>query len=201
MGRHSARKEKGNGFKKFITFILFIGIICCFVGLFLLYGPYSGFRDWLITTAMSTMNHQYLATWFFDDATIEDCMQRNKILEVMGTLDASKINFTIDDNKGPFENEYEEAVLKRNDNNNDYKIIRIKEEKFTGYLAVIYDPSRIKTVVTSKMGVSGEYLSEMARKNNALVGINAGGFADDGGEGTGGTPMGLTICSRRYSNK
>ena len=197
----SASTTKGSSFKKFLIFILWIGIICCFTGLFLLYGPYFGFRTWLITTANSTMTHQYLATWFFDETTIEECMERNRIIEVMGTTDDSQIHFSIDDNKGPFENEYEEAVLKRSDKNNDYKIIRINESKFTGYLTVIYDPSRIKAVVTSKIGESGEYLSDMSKKNNGLIAINGGGFEDQKGEGTGGIPLGVTICSRKSSNR
>lgn len=196
--KRRARRSKKNGSwtKNLLIYMLEMGTICCLIGLFLLYGPYSNFREWLVTTAMGTMRHQYLATWFYDDATISDVLEKNKLIEVMGTTDTSQIHFTAGDNKGPFANAYEEAVLKRKDNNNDYKIIRIKEDKFTGYLAVIYDPSRIKTVATSKLEVSGEYLSEMARKNHALVAINAGGFADEGGEGTGGTPLGITISSR-----
>lgn len=181
--------------KKIVIALAWLGIICCFAGIFLLYGPYRGFREWLITTANSTMTHQYIATWFYDDKTIQECLDRNKIIEVIGTTDTSQIHFSIEDNKGPFKNKYEEAVLKRNDNNNDYKIIKIKEDKFTGYLAVIYDPSRIKTAVTSKIGKSGEYLSDISKKNKGLVAINAGGFADENYEGTGGTPLGITISS------
>jgi len=193
--RHIKEEKNKNRKKKIIILLLRIGIICCITGLFLLYGPYRGFREWLITTATTTMNHQYLATWFYDEMTISEALERNKIIEVIGTTDASQIHFTVDDNQGPFANKYEEAVLKRADNNNDYKIIRIKEEKFTGYLAVIYDPSRIKAAVTSKMGTSGEYLSEISRKNNSLIAINAGGFADEGGHGNGSTPSGITIVS------
>ena len=194
--RHEAKINKSqNRKKKICIWILRIGIICCLSGLFLLYGPYRGFREWLITTASTTMNHQYLATWFYDAKTIQEVLDRNKIIEVIGTTDTSQIHFIVDDNKGPFENKYEEAVLKRSDKNNDYKIIRIKEDKFTGYLTVIYDPSRIKTVATSYIGKKGEYLSEMSRKNNSLIAINAGGFADDGGTGNGGTPLGITISS------
>lgn len=195
--RRSKTKSNNGGIKKLFIFLFWVGIICCFAGLFLLYGPYRGFREWLVTTASSTMNHQYLATWFYDDVTIQEVLERNKIIEVIGTTDTSQIQFKLDDNKGPFANKYEEAVLKRSDKNNDYKIIRIKEDKFTGYLTVIYDPSRIKTVVTSHIGKSGEYLSEMSRKNNSLVAINAGGFADDGGDGNGSTPLGITISSRK----
>ena len=194
-------KKKNVGRKKVLIFILWIGIILCFVGIFLLYGPYRNFRDWLITTANSTMTHKYLATWFYDEETIQECLDRNKIIEVIGTTDTSQIHFVLDDNKGPFENEYEEAVLKRNDKNNDYKIIPIKSSKYSGYLTVIYDPSRIKTAVTSKIGSSGEYLSAMSKKNKGLVAINAGGFADENYEGTGGTPLGITISSRKVNNR
>lgn len=199
--KHASNVKKNNNVKKkILIFILWIGIIGCFSGLFLLYGPYRGFREWLITTANTTMTHKYLATWFYDDLTIQECLDRNKIIEVMGTTDSSQIKFAVDDNKGPFANKYEEAVLKRSNKNNDYKLIRIKEDKFTGYLAVIYDPSRIKTVVTDNLGSSGEYLSEMSRKNKGLIAINAGGFADDNGNGTGGTPLGITISSRKNNN-
>ena len=199
-GKHSSKVKAKNYFlKKFLIFILFIGIVCCLSGLFLLYGPYSGFRDWYISTAMGTMRHQYLAQIFFDEETIQDCLSRNKIIEVSGTTDADKVKFTIDDNKGPFENEYEEAVLKRSDKNNDYKIIPIRESKFTGYLTVIYDPSRIKLVTTSKFGTAGEYLSDISRKNDSLVAINAGGFPDEDGEGTGATAIGTIISKRTNS--
>ena len=39
-------------------------------GLFLLYGPLPNFRNWLVTTAMTTMNHQYLAKMFYSNKTI-----------------------------------------------------------------------------------------------------------------------------------
>ena len=197
MGKRSRIEKDNNRFKKFLIIMFRLGIICCFAGLFLLYGPYRGFRDWYVTTANSTMTHQYLAKWFYDDVTIQEVLERNKIVEVIGTTDASQIHFTVDDYNGPFSNKYDEEILKRSSKNNDYKIIRIKEDKFTGYLTVIYDPSRIKTVVTSNIGKSGEYLSEMSKKNNALVAINAGGFADDSGQGTGGSPLGVTISSRK----
>ena len=56
------------------TIILSICDVVAVVVLFLLYGPFNGFRDWLVTTAMSTMNHQYFATTFYSDEYI------NKVL-------------------------------------------------------------------------------------------------------------------------
>ena len=56
-------------------------IICVSI-LFLLYGPWSGFRDWYITTAMTTMNHKYLAKWFYSDEMIKKVLSEYNIIEI-----------------------------------------------------------------------------------------------------------------------
>ena len=43
-------------------------VVCCITFINLLYGPYPKFREWLITTAMETMNHQYLCKIFYSDS-------------------------------------------------------------------------------------------------------------------------------------
>ena len=43
------------------------------------------------------------------------------------------------------------------------------------------------------MGSDGEYLVDMAKRKNAVVAINGGGFLDAGGLGSGGQPMGAII--------
>jgi exopolysaccharide biosynthesis protein len=100
-----------------------------------------------------------------------------------------------------YENEYEEAVLKRTNKNNDYKIIEINGDKFHGYLTAIYDPSRIRVATTSKVGTAGEYLTEISKANNALVAINGGGFADANFNGDGSTPLGVTIANGQTITK
>ena len=57
-------KRKKNFIKIFFISFAIIIAICVSIILFLLYGPWNGFRDWLITTAMNTFHHQYLATCF-----------------------------------------------------------------------------------------------------------------------------------------
>ncbi len=68
------------------TIILSICDVVAVVVLFLLYGPFNGFRDWLVTTAMSTMNHQYFATTFYSDEYINKVtnkMNNNFLTEVI----------------------------------------------------------------------------------------------------------------------
>ncbi len=93
----------------------------------------------------------------------------------------------------PDKSEEERQILERYSNNNDYKVIEISESKFKGYLIAIYEPERVNVVTSSKIGVEGEYVTEMSEKNKSFVAINAGGFSDENFNGDGGTPLGITV--------
>ena len=198
------RKNKKNkshlGIKRFFSFLFILGSIGIITGLTLLYGPWSNFREWWITTAMTTMTHKYLATWFYDDDVIEDVLNRNKIIEIEEDTDTNSINFA-DANKKEYENEYERQILERDDKNNDYKIIEIDEKKFSGYLVAVYDPARIQTVCTKNLGKSGQYLTTMAEDHDAILAINGGGFDDPNFSSTGGSPLGVTMCNWEYTSQ
>ena len=189
----NTEKKKKKNVKKVLLVLVILAIIGVSTGGFLLYGPYSGFRDWLITTAMTTMTHQYFATWFYDDETIKASLAKNKVEEVNEITNTNTIviNNTVEETV--YENEYERAVLEKDPNNYDYKIIEINGKGYSGYLAVIYDPSRIKTVYTKKLGTSGQYLKQMAKDNDALIAINGGGFEDPNFNSNGADPLGITF--------
>ncbi len=187
-------KNKKQTTKKILLILIILAIIGTISGGTLLYGPWSGFREWLITTAMTTMSHQYLATWFYDDDTIQEVLNRNKVQEIDEITDTDIIVVDQTENTQiEYENEYERAVLEKDPNNDDYKIIEIEGKGYSGYLAVIYDPSKVKTVHTKKVGVSGQYLTQMAKDNNAVIAINGGGFEDPNFNSNGANPLGITI--------
>lgn len=205
--RKARKPRKSRGIlRKLWGFTYRMAIIFIVIGLFIMYGPSTKFRDWYITTAMTTMNHQYLATWFYSTETIQDVMDRNKMIEVDSVTDPSLIEFEIEEiDDTEYENEYEEAVLKRDKSHPEYKIIRIKESSFAGYLAVIYDPSSIQALVTSKLDEEGQYLMDMAEEAGATIAINGGVFTglststedlksqEIAYGGNGGKPQGITI--------
>ena len=196
-GKHS--RKKGKTILKIL--IILIALLVC-TGLFLLYGPYDGFRNWLITTAMTTMNHQYLATWFYSDETIQEVLKNNRVDEIDENTNVEQI-YKKDEAKEKkkqvtYENEYERQILEKDEKNNDYKVIKIKGNGFEGYLVAIYDASRVKVATTKYIGSSGQYLTDIAKQNNALVAINGGGFEDEGGQGSGGFPLGITVKDKKY---
>lgn len=191
--RKDKKEKKKKNWKKIWLVLIILAIIGVSSGGFLLYGPYSGFRDWLITTAMTTMTHQYLATWFYDDATINEVLSKNKVSEVDEITNTNTIVINTTSESKEYANKYEKAILEKDPNNEDYKIIEIKGKGYSGYLAAIYDPSRIKTVYTKKLGTSGQYLTQMAKDNDALIAINGGGFEDPNYNSNGANPLGITF--------
>ena len=188
------KKKKKNWKKVWLTLIV-LAIIGTSSGGFLLYGPYAGFRDWLITTAMTTMTHQYFATWFYNEETIQAVLAKNKVEETDEITNTNTIIVNKTSSQKEYANEYEKAVLEKDPNNDDYKIIEIEGKGYSGYLAVIYDPSRIKTVYTKKLGTSGQYLTQMAKDNDALIAINGGGFEDPNFNSNGANPLGITFSN------
>jgi exopolysaccharide biosynthesis protein len=177
--------------KLVIISIIILDFFMC-VSLFILYGPWEKFRTFWITTAMTTMNHQYLARWFYSEKTIAEVMANNYIIEVDEDTDTSLIDSETE-NIVIYEDEFEEQVLKRNKENDLYKVIDIKKTGLRGYLVVVYDPSKISLAMTKYLGTRGQTLDIIAKDNNARVAINASGFPDPEDRGDGAVPTGSVI--------
>ncbi len=201
--KKARKKGKASIFwKKFFIFNFILGTVCCYIGLFVVYGPNTKFRNWFITTAEISMSHQYYARWFYDEPTISFVMSQNTVSESKTPSDASL--YTMDQvgvasGKVEYKNEYERQILERDPEHFDYKIIEFEDEKvksgrsFDGFLAVIYDPSRVHAVTTKYLGSRGEYVVDMAKRVNATVAINGGGFYDPGLSSNGGIPLGVVV--------
>ena len=179
-------KKRDNIFTIILSFCDVIAITV----LFLLYGPYANFRDWLITTAMGTMNHQYLATTFYSMDKIEKVLSSHSTIEPDFNTDTSLIIAK----EGEYIDDYDREILDRN-KDDIYKLIEIDENGYSGYLAAIYDASKIKVTYSKNIGYTGEYLVDMAKRENAVVAINGSGFTDEGGQGNGGQAIGTIISN------
>ena len=170
---------------------LYIVGFSCF--LFLFYGPFTGFKEFWITSAMTTMSHQYLAKWIYSEEYIQKVLANNSIVEVDEISDPNQIQFrhyssTI------YRNEYEKEILNY-DKDDIYKLINISGAGYQGFLVAIYDPSRIHVATTAYIGERGESILTVSKRENALVAMNAGGFYDPEWNSNGALPHG-TVISR-----
>ena len=179
--------------------ILDVIIVFCFL---LVYGPISKARVFWITTAMETGSHQYFAYIFYSKNTVNKVMSENKLEEINEETDASSIK--IGEVNTNYTSVYEKEILEHNDNDL-YKLIEFKYGEFDCYLVAIYDPKRVEVAYSKNLG-SGEVLSDIALRENAIVAINGGGFKDYMYDNTGGVPTGITVSNGNvayddYSNK
>ena len=182
-------------FKKIKIWLISIFVFLYVVGassfLFILYGPINTFRDWLITTAMATMRHQYYCKWFYSDKVIGEVLGQNYIDAGNAETNPSLINHEETKN---YSNQYEKEILERN-KNQLYKVIKFTVNDCNAYLGVVYDASKISVGYTKWLGKSGQYIYDMAKEQNSVLTINGGGFKDPGHNSKGSDPIGVTIAN------
>ncbi len=188
-------KKKWSLKKKILVFGGSLFVLGLSAFLFLFYGPWAGFRNFWITSAMTTMNHQYLATWFYSDETIQKILANNKVIEVTEDTDPDMIKLRKYTSKTIYKNEYEKAILTKDPDNDLYKVIEISGSSYQGFLVAVYDPSRISIATTKYLNVRGESILTVSKRENAIIAMNAGGFYDPDWNSNGAIPHGTVISN------
>lgn len=153
---------------KFIIIIFIIIIFSCW---FVLYN--TSVKDLIITSSYSTMNHKYIADILYSDNTISDVLDKNMVLESSEVSNPDLI------------------VVK--EHKKEYKLIKIKGKTYNGYLVFIYDPSRIKISISKNLGVRGELITSVSKREKAIIAINGGGFYDPNWDSNGAIAHGTVI--------
>ena len=234
-----------------------LGLTCFFlIGItvvypFLLYTPnafVTRWREWYIETAMGTMTHQWLATWFIPEDIINEVMTKrylmnqkqegivsnwdgaweekdtaetpkDKFYAMFSELDESEFERFLADNPEYLENGYDQINIdligepsqthydtglktKQGDTvlavNAEHGILIVEQTgedtlgmEYAGKIALCKKPENIFVGTSEGLGDYGSFVSDMVRNYDAILGINASGFADFDGNGTGGTVYGF----------
>lgn len=130
-----------------------------------------------------------LLTFAFQDNIknymIQKRFQNNKY---ESSNDYQKITFNnsliIDTNEEKvYDNKYEAEIQNRGENN-DYKIIDLTVANNKGWLVVVYDPSDVHIMKSRAFKTPNndgkENIIDMTKRYGATIGVNGGGFYDDG---------------------
>ncbi len=187
-------KKRTGKLKKLFLIFLSVFTFFVFIFVFLFYGPIDSFKNFWITSAMTTMNHQYLATWLYSDKYIAEVLASNSVEEINEISDVNAIKFK-KYTTSIYKNEYDKEILTKDSDNQLYKLIEVSGGSYKGFLVAIYDPSRIHIATTKYLGVRGEDILTVANRENAIVAMNAGGFYDPDWNSNGALPHG-TVISR-----
>ena len=186
-------KRKWSLKKKLIVIFSSLFVIGVSAFLFLFYGPIDSFRNFWITSAMTTMSHQYLATWLYSDETIQKVLENNSVLEVNEVSNPDMIKIRKFTGKTIYKNKYEKEILTKDEGNDLYKVINIEGGSYQGFLVALYDPSRISIATTKYLRVRGESILSVSKRENAIIAMNAGGFYDPDWNSNGALPHGTVI--------
>lgn len=130
-----------------------------------------------------------LLTYVFQD-NIKNYMIQKRFQnnEYESSNDYQKITFNnsliIDSNEEKvYDNKYEAEIQNRGENN-DYKIIDLTVANNKGWLVVVYDPSDVHIMKSRAFKTPNndgkENIIDMTKRYGATIGVNGGGFYDDG---------------------
>ncbi len=160
----------------YIRFIVINIIFLVLTGPFVvLFGPFDNIKRSVVGAIMTSRHPQYI-TWLYSEKELK---------QLLGDINPANqpkqdlIKFT-----------------KREDPS--LRLVTINANRFTGYLLEIPDPTRIKVATAKDIQEKGDTVSTISMMNNAVAGINGGGFHDPNGTGTGRLPYGVIISEGKY---
>lgn len=150
-------------------------------------GVFPGVQRLLVTTSMTTLSHKYIAYIVAEPDTVNKIMANNSVEETQDVSDSSLIDIA------QKEDDWREGHSYHKEAESLITIEQVSGEGYKGYMMIISDPSRVFMAVPSSLGSYGQKIDKLVKANNAIAGINAGGFTDPEGKGNGGVPTGLVI--------
>lgn len=177
--REKKKLKKKRWFLKYIVLPLFVVFL---VGMTYLYGTKPGFefRKMMVGSVLSTQHTRYVKYMSF----LLSKSQINTLRKV--SLNPPTVQTTI----APVQHKSNISIKKKN----IIKVDTINTSNYTAKVMTVSDPTTLH-LVASKYTDKGQGLSDLISQNNGVAGINAGGFSDPGGNGSGGQPIGIVISN------
>ena len=157
-------------------------------------GPSPTARDLFVMSVRETSAIGFLANLFFTDEEIAQIESSKKDVDYVET-DTSLININTETTSPESGGQSSADAWGLVDEDGDGIILQpVKGEGFSGFMMVVLDPSRvIMGSVPSSYGREAYTVEQMVKKFDAVAGINAGGFEDEGGMGDGSIPDSLVV--------
>ncbi len=214
-------------------------------------------RTIYIETAMSTLSHQWLATWFIPKNIIDKVMdnvranaeaqanlvsvwedpeetetpeptapvespaesegvtapvnaEETEFYEKYWELDTDSVHTYFEEHPEALAGGYDSIYVDNMDGSlelytvnddpvrildteNNLLILKVSGDGYQGKLAIVKNPEQLKLVKAKNLGSYGEQLYTLADRYGGILAMNASGFIDEGGHGSGGTVVGSMI--------
>lgn len=164
MGQQGKKKGKQLGaFKKLMILLLLeLAISAVIAPLIIFYGPFTNLKSIAVETLYTTSTKRAIVEFFLSDNAISQILAKQGFYMGLGSQEevtGKGVNIKVQRSKEI-----------------DFAKVEGKDVRLKGYMLVIHDPRSIKVGYSSKMPIEGELTSQIAKRNNAIAAINAGGF-------------------------
>ena len=193
--KRAKRRRRQQFWDRVCGFFLVTGIICGCAGLTLEYvlvkGPSENIRDVFVNTMNESRRFKFIPRIFLTEEEF-NAIKKDKNIDIDIATNEDLIKLPTDTQQQLTE-DGKDAYGLVDDDGDGIIYQEIRRGSFAGNMIVILDPKRVFVGMPDDYGGVGLTLEEMCLKYDAIGGINAGGFKDDGGTGLGGLPQGLTI--------
>lgn len=145
-------------------------------------GPSPSARDLFVTTCMETSFAKLFPPLVLSRGEIAEILEANAVVPT-GAVTNDTADFSKPDE------------LKKDPEQAEIEVLDVTGPTYKGKMMIVKDPSRIIVGTPPAFGkeADGIKLDKMVENAGAVAGINAGGFEDDNGVGTGGVPIGIVI--------
>jgi exopolysaccharide biosynthesis protein len=147
-------------------------------------GPSTTMRDQLVLMAMQASATKWVPGLFLDDATVAAIVEASHVVRT----DITPIDSFTESNKGTIAGKTEQDI----EWIDGIYYTTVSGPTYRAYVMLIKDPSRVYVGTTDFSTGAGIRIFEIAEKENAVAAINAGEYHDNGGQGIGDLPIGLT---------
>ena len=133
-----------------------------------LFGPFSNLKRTVVGAILQSRHPQYV-TWLFSPDELKH------ILGSVGTVKSQDLF--------KFKAKEDDSLT----------LHKIESSRYVGFILEIPDPRRIQVATAQNIEEKGDTTSNIAKANGAVAAINAGGFYDPNGTGTGRLPYGFIL--------
>lgn len=172
--------------RRIAIFLLFQFVFSAITApLILFYGPFENIKSVIVGSLYTTYRHKYMAEFFLSQEAIERIIGRDGYYTQSELVNEQEMS----------EQPVEDIDIRASSSDKVEQFVIDGGRSFQGYLIVVSDPKMVKVGYSSKLPVEGERTSTLAKRNNALAAVNAGGFTYNGESwaSTGGTYEGFII--------
>ena len=167
---------------------LLLALVLCCVGVIYIFaqGPSESARDIFVVSVVQTSAAKFTARMFLPQHEVDRILEENTVKDTGEVSDGSMITI------GGGDENYDLNALTIHD---------VSGSTYKGKMMIVNDPSRVYVAAIPDFTVPrGQQVAKLVERENAIAGINGGGFEDIAGLGKGARALGIVVSQGVWRN-